>query len=154
MRLLNFDLERDVGAITLRGQGHDWDLHNCAHFEGFRCNGREDTLLLRWVSIMDAKRGCTMPWGDATNHARSCGLLFRGLRTLHLDAKNEPIKEFGDPTGLSGLSRTVPGKGQLGFRSEWRAGEDYHLFFEFDDGRSLEIGAGTVELVVNPPEIF
>jgi hypothetical protein len=151
MRLLNFQLERPVRTITIRGLGHDWDLHNCAGFAGFQLDGANGTLLLRWIAILEPKWGCTTtPWGDATNTARSCGLLFRRVHYLRVLATHEPGSSQPGGTGLSGLSKTAPGKGELGFRKHWSDDEESHLYFEFYEGQTLEVGAESVELVADP----
>lgn len=150
MQFVNFDLEQDVRTTTLRGLGGDWDLHNCADFQGFTYNTDDDMLLLRWVAMTDPDLGCVNPWGNDKNEVRSCGLRFSRLKFMQLTYPPSQQVGGGSIAGLSAISRTAPGKGELGFRSKWSPREECHLLFEFDDGRAIEIGAEAVELVINP----
>ena len=147
MILTNFDLNLPACATELVGLGHRWDLHSFADFEGLEVRLAQDIATLRWQVPTDCP--VDNPWGSPGNTSRGCAIVFTGLRALHLTPRHAEADAEGDKA-LSDVSKVTPELGSHRHREHWLPGEHFHLRFEFDSGRSLEVAADRAELVCIP----
>jgi len=140
MRLLNFDLGTPCRAIELTGLGCRWDLHNCAEFVGLAQHENGKTVVLEWRAPLNAVN----PWGDSTNSASGCRLIFWDKKTLILSLGNKvPTSEH---MVLADISKVDPNERLYRHRDSWESDQIFHLLFEFQGGRTIEIGAESAEL--------
>lgn len=141
MRFDNFDLTTPYGGIEIRGLGHNWDLHNFAHFQGFSFNPARDEVTMEW----HARSGQENPWGSRGNSARGCRLRFSGVLFLRATSRDRayPLEESRTVTALS---KATPEQGAYRFKEDWGPDEPFHLIIEFQDEREIEIGANVVRL--------
>jgi hypothetical protein len=74
-------------------------------------------------------------------------LSYAGLRQLIVSARDEELPLSQD-TCVSSIAKVTPGPGPVEFRvkTQWDADEPFHLWFQFQSARSIEIDAETVEL--------
>lgn len=143
MKLENFDLSESSCTIELQGLGHCWDLHNCAGFTGFAFSPERDELILEW-RVASAQEN---PWGSLGNRARGCQLRFRGISFLSMSPRDAACPS-SEALCLAGLSKVIPGEREYPHKDRWEPDEPFHLLFEFQDERTLEIGAAAVRLEV------
>lgn len=141
MRLVNFELRRPNHAVEIVAIGLNWDLHNWADFVGLEFNP-DDSLVLRWTAPATEN-----PWGDLNNNHAGCALVFRDLKLLRLGARDKDTLESDDRT-LAAISKVEPGEGPYRQRNEWAPADPFHLVFEFQSGRTLEIAAEEVEFTL------
>jgi hypothetical protein len=72
-----------------------------------------------------------------------------GLKLLIISARDEDLPYSEDLT-ISGIPKVIPGsaeKPEYRVRREWNSGDPFHLLFDFQSQRSIEIDADTVELI-------
>jgi hypothetical protein len=141
MKLINFDLERPFVAISLKGLGHEWDLHNFADFLGLRFDAADNSLSMTW----DASSHEGNPWGEPENTAKGCQLIFCNVTFLQMSGRDNEIP-LSEDLCLSSVSKVIPNTTEYRCRDDWGEGEEFNLLFEFHSERSLEIGAESVEL--------
>ncbi len=141
MKLINFDLEHPFSGIALEGLGHYWDLHNFAEFLGFNFGVPNNSLSLEW----DASSKEGNPWGDTGNKAKGCKLVFRNLAFLKMSGRNDEMP-LSEDLCLSEVSKVIPEMTEYRYKQKWVESEKFNLLFEFQSGRTLEIGAESVEL--------
>ncbi len=141
MRFENFDLSSPCGGIELTGLGHHWDLHNFADFNGFRFLPAQDEIWMEWT-VPTLERN---PWGSPGNSARACRLRFVGVTHFVMGARDRayPLTESDC---LESVSKAVPGELEHPFKDNREEDESFHLRFEFQDERRLDIGADRVVL--------
>ncbi|MBP7610713.1 MAG: hypothetical protein KA760_14530 [Steroidobacteraceae bacterium] len=136
VRLSNFECDDPIRAITLRGLGFEWDLHNFAEFVGLRFDASTGTLELEWAVPADREN----PWGSVDNLATGCRLRFAGVSSLHVQ-----LPDSEACTELIGISRVVPEGSEYRFKSQWSQDDPSNLLVEFRGGR-IEVGAESVAL--------
>ena len=144
MLLTNFELRKPSYSIELVGLGHNWDLHNFANLEGFEMQTTENRLTLRWT-VPDVEN----PWGSFGNSFRGCALVFSGVRGLSVTPR-DPNGIQKEDTDLAHVSKVTPESEPLEsyrHRERWEPGEMFHLRFEFQSGRAIEVAADSAELV-------
>ena len=121
MKLLNFAID---SSIEVSSDGLIWDLHNCGNFEGLDLLVDQNSVLMKWTAAY--------PWsGHGNNFSRDDEL---------------PLTE---DTCVAELFQVTPeGRDKhprLRSLYEWTS--DFHLFFRFQGGRTIEIGSRTVQLI-------
>jgi hypothetical protein len=138
MKILNFELSLPYHCIELRGLDFVWDLHNAGTFLGLTLNANDNTASMKWrVS------------GAPSTIFPGCELSFVGLKLLIISARDEDLRYSEDLT-ISGISKVTPGsaeKWEYRVRREWNSSDPFHLLFDFQSQRSIEIDADTVELI-------
>jgi hypothetical protein len=139
--LTNFDLRTPSYTIELVGLGCNWDLHNFADFEGLDVNTAENRATLRW-RVPNVEN----PWGSFDNAFRGCALVFTGLRALSV-TPHDPDHATTEDRDLATVSKVTPEPGPYRRRNQWESGEPFHLLFEFQSGRAIEVAADQAELV-------
>lgn len=147
MILSNFDLDRPARATQLIGLGHHWDLHSFVRFDGFEVRAREAEAILRWRVSTD--QAVDNPWGSPGNLSRGCELHFTGLRALHLTPRDAGA-DLEEDLALADVSKVTPESGTHRHREQWIEGQLFHMRFEFESGRSLEVAAKRATLVGIP----
>ena len=140
MDLKNFDLARPSHTTELHALGLHWDLHSFAEFEGLELRVAEDVAVLRW-----SVPGVENPWGSWENRYQGCRLVFRGVLAVHVTPR-DPGSERADDRALADISKVSPELGSNRHRESWPAGAPFHLRFEFESGRTIEVAAQSAEL--------
>ena len=138
MKLLNFELAAPSFAIELVGLDFVWDLHNAATFLGVSLDAASNTGLMKWAVS-----------GHPASRYQGCSLIFTGLKLLVVSARDHDLP-LSEDLCLSGISKVLPDprtESPLRMKPEWNENEPFHLLFEFQSRRSIEIDAETVELV-------
>lgn len=141
MKLLNFKLSEPSFSIELVGLGFVWDLHNSGKFLGINLDPSDNAAVMRW----------TVSGHPAAKYS-GCNLAFRDLRLMIISPRDEELP-FSEDLCVSGISKIVPGhteKPEYQTKRRWDVNEPFHLLFEFQSRRSIEINADTVELVGTP----
>jgi len=140
MKLLNFQLSQPFISIHLLGLDFTWDLHNAGTFHGLKLNASDNTLVMSW-SVE----------GNPAPKYSECDLVFTGLKLLIISPRDEELPNSEDSC-VSGISKVIPGTAdkpdsRMRMRREWAASDPFHLLFQFQSGRDIEIDAETVGLV-------
>ena len=139
MKLVNFTLAAESFSIELIGLGFVWDLHNSGDFLGVNVDSSNNTATMSWK----------IAGGQPAEKYSGCNLIFGDLSQLAVSARDEDLPVSEDLC-VSAISKIIPDQTkELQYRTkrEWHEGEPFHLFFEFQSKRSIEIDAETVELV-------
>jgi hypothetical protein len=138
MKLLDFELSKPSFAIELVGLGFVWDLHNSGDFLGLELRANNNTAIMRWTV-----------GGYSTASYLGCELVFRNLKLI-IVSERDPELPLSEDTCISGISKIVPDGGtkpEYRTRKHWNADDPFHLFFDFQSRRTIEIDAETVELI-------
>jgi len=141
MKLLNFDLSEPSFAIELVGLDFVWDLHNSGDFLGLELLAKDNTAIMRWA--VD---------GYTAAKYSGCELVFRNLKLMIVSERDHELP-LSEDTCISGISKIVPDRGikaEYRTRHHWSADDPFHLFFQFQSQRTIEIDAETVELIGIP----
>ncbi len=72
-----------------------------------------------------------------------------GSKLLIISARDEDLPYSEDLT-ISAISKVTPGsaeKPEYRVKREWNSSDPFHLLFEFQSERSIEVDADTVELI-------
>jgi hypothetical protein len=141
MKLINFELAQPSYAIELNGLGFVWDFHNAGEFLGIELNPSKNSILLKWRMS-----------GHASSQYSGCHLLFSGLKMLSISPRDEELPQSEDVT-VSGISMVTPEINKdvaYRVRRQWNPADPFHLVFEFQSRRSIELDAETVELIGLP----
>jgi hypothetical protein len=141
MNLINFDLAQPSYAIELNGLGVVWDLHNSGQFLGLDFNPRKNTMVMKW-----------RVGGHPSTQYSGCNLLFSGLKLMSISSRDEALRQSEDLT-VAGISMVTPEIGTdvaYRVRRQWNPDDPFHLVFEFQSRRSIELDAETVELIGVP----
>jgi len=147
MRFLNFDLSIPSFSIELIGLDFTWDLHNSGTFLGLNLNAADNTVVMTWKV---ERRSADKYFGlrPESKYSR-CKLVFTGLKLMIVSPRDEELPLSEDDC-VSGISKVVPEPAEepaYRMRQHWNPGVPFHLLFEFQSQRSIEIDAETVELV-------
>jgi|SRR5579859_4503479 len=138
MKLLNFELAAPSFAIELIGLDFVWDLHNAGKFLDVSVTAENNAALMKW----------TVSGHPAAKHS-GCSLIFAGLKLLVVSDRDHDLP-LSEDLCLSSISKVVPeprAEVPLRMKPQWNENEAFHLLFQFQSGRSIEIAAKTVELV-------
>lgn len=77
-------------------------------------------------------------------------MLFRTVTYLHMEGGDSADPTRNNDRTLAGVSKGVPREPTYRFKDAWEEGEPFHLVFQFINGREIELGSESVELVANP----
>jgi hypothetical protein len=141
MKLVNFSLDCNVGAIELNGLSHCWDLHNFSLLEMINYNLFTNILIITFSAPKIIN-----PWGDETNNFKKCLMFFSGVKKLNvvglLDSKN--ITNIS----LQDISFIKHGEVDPNYRKVDKIENEQDLGFliSFYGGIKIEIFAQTVEI--------
>ena len=138
MKLLNFELSSPSFSIELIGLNFVWDLHNSGTFLGMNLDPNSNVAILSWRVT-----------GHPAVKYSGCNLVFKGLKLMVVSARDQELP-FSEDLCISGVSKIVPDQTrepQYRTKREWHEGDPFHLLFEFQSRRSVEIDAEAVELV-------
>jgi hypothetical protein len=143
MKLVNFELATPSFSIELVGLGVLWDLHNTWSFEGVSLDSKNNTAVMKWM--IDDRPSAKYS---------GCRLIFTDLKRLAISARDEDLP-LSEDLCLSSVSKVLPEPNpEPAFRmkAQWGVDEAFHLLFQFQSRRSIEIDAETVELdgVISP----
>lgn len=141
MELVNFELSQPSFSIEFVGLGFVWDLHNSGKFLGITMNPDDNTAVMRW------KVG-----GHPQTKYSACDLVFAGLKLVIVSPRDEELP-YSEDLCVTGISKIIPEhRERLGYRTkrEWTVDDPFHLLFEFQSRRSIEISSETVELIGIP----
>jgi hypothetical protein len=143
MRLINFDLRTPSFGIELIGLGFVWDLHNSGTFLGVNFGTNDNTAVMRW--LIEGQTGAD---DHPATKFSGCELAFRALNLMIISSRDRGLP-LSEDLCISGISKVVPGdtKAEYRTRRQWNAEDPFHLLFEFQSQRSMEIDAETVELI-------
>jgi len=137
MTLLNFELVTPSFAIELVGLDYVWDLHNAGRFLGVSLDAAKNTASMKW-EVSGAPMG----------KYAGCSLMFAGLKFLVVSARDHELP-LSEDSCISNISKVLPDprlESPLRMKAQWKEDEPFHLLFEFQSRRSIEIEAETVEL--------
>jgi hypothetical protein len=136
--MLSFELSQSSFAIELIGLGFVWDLHNAGQFLGVSVEVSDNTAIMSWrVS------------GHPAAKFSGCRLVFRNLKAMVISPRDEGLP-ISEDLCVSGISKVIPeatAKPEYRTKRQWGSADPFHLLFQFQSGRSIEISAETVELV-------
>jgi hypothetical protein len=96
-----------------------------------------------------------MKWrvgGHPSTQYSGCNLLFSGLKLMSISSRDEALRQSEDLT-VAGISMVTPEIGTdvaYRVRRQWNPDDPFHLVFEFQSRRSIELDAETVELIGVP----
>ena len=138
MKLMNFELSEPSFSVELLGLNFLWDLHNAGKFLGINVEASDNTAVMRW----------TVSGHPAAKYS-GCNLVFTGLKLIIVSPRDEELP-YSEDLCVSGMSKVIPElaeKPQYRRKREWSPSDPFHLFFEFQSRRSIEIDAETVELI-------
>ena len=141
MKLINFELAQPSYAIELNGLGFVWDFHNAGEFLGLDLSPGKNSILLKWRMS-----------GQPSSQYSGCHLLFSGLKLLHISPRDEKLPQSEDLT-VAGISMVTPETSKevaYRVRRQWNPSDPFHLVFQFQSRRSIELDAETVELIGVP----
>ena len=134
MKLVNFGLSTPSFGIELVGLEVFWDLHNTWSFQGVSLNTKNNTAVMRWM--IDGRPSTTL------------SLIFTNLKLLSISERADDLP-LSEDLCVSSVSKVLPEPNpEPAFRmkAQWDSNEAFHLLFQFQSGRSIEIDAETVEL--------
>jgi hypothetical protein len=137
MKLLNFAID---SSIELTSDGLIWDLHNCGNFEGLDLLVDQNSVLMKWTEAY--------PWSGHGNNFSGVNLFFRDLYFLEIGARDDELPLTEDTCVAELFQVTPEGRDKdprLRSLHEWT--NDFHIFFRFRGGRTIEIGSRTVQLI-------
>jgi hypothetical protein len=143
MKLVNFELATPSFGIDLVGLGVFWDLHNSWSFQGISLYTKNNTALMRWV--IDDRPSAKYS---------GCNLIFTELKLLVVSARDGDLP-LSEDRCVSSVSKVLPEPNpepEFRMKARWDVNEAFHLLFQFQSGRSIEIDAETVELVGVTPD--
>ncbi len=141
MQLINFELAQPSYAIELNGLGFVWDLHNSGEFLGLYLNTIENAIVMKW-----------RVGGHPSTQYSGCNLLFSGLKLMSISPRDEELPQSEDVT-VAGISMVTPEINKdvaYRVRRQWNPDDLFHLAFQFQSRRSIELDAETVELIGVP----
>ena len=141
MKLRNFDLQNPSATIILLGLGVEWDLHNFAIFQGLAYDTTQNAVLLQWTVPRVEN-----PWGSVNNHFAGCTLRFQNVSALTISPRR-PDALAEDDACMSGVSKVLPESDEYRHLDTWPPHRAFHLRFEFESGRTIEIAAESAELI-------
>ncbi|MGC4064868.1 MAG: hypothetical protein QM784_09540 [Polyangiaceae bacterium] len=138
----NFELSGRVQGIQLLAFGKNWDLHNFADFVAITHDVRAREVCLKWRVPPEVAN----PWGDYSNHASGCDLVFTGVRSLRMCPSNGwPHPE--DDLTVEEIAIVVPGGSTETEYAFADPTSDFALRFDFCSRAWLEIVADRVRLI-------
>jgi len=147
MRFLNFDLSEPSFSIELIGLDFTWDLHNSRIFLGLNMNAADNTSVMRWKF---ERRATVKYFGlHPVSKYSGCKLVFTDLKLMMVSRRDEELPLSEDDC-VSGISKVIPEPAEepaYRMRQHWNPSDPFHLLFQFQSQRSIEIDAETVELV-------
>jgi len=140
MKLVNFGLSTPSFGIELVGLEVFWDLHNTWSFQGVSLNTKNNTAVMRWM--IDGRPSTTL------------SLIFTNLKLLSISERADDLP-LSEDLCVSSVSKVLPEPNpepEFRMKAQWDPNEAFHLLFQFQSGRSIEIDAETVELdgVIGP----
>ncbi len=141
MKLINFELAQPSYAIELNGLDFIWDLHNGGEFLGLDLNPNKNSILLKWRIS-----------GHPSSQYSGCHLLFSGLKLMYISPRDQELPQSEDLT-VSGISMVTPeltNDAAYRVKQHWNPDDRFHLIFQFQSRRSIELDAETVELIGVP----
>jgi len=133
----NFKLATPSFCIGLVGLDSYWDLHNGLSFQSFSLDAKGNIAAMTWTAS-----------GHAPIMYSGCRLVFIGLKLLVISARDGDLP-LSEDLCVSSVSMVLPEPNpEPAFRmkAQWDENEVFHLLFQFQSGRSIEIDAETVEL--------
>jgi hypothetical protein len=137
MKLLNFAIDSSIELIS---NGLIWDLHNCGKVDGLDLLVNENSVLMKWTAAY--------PWSGHGSNFSGVNLLFKDLYFLEIGPRDDELPLTEDNC-VADLFQVAPeGRDRdprLRALYEWTS--DFHLFFQFQGRRTIEIGSRTVELI-------
>jgi hypothetical protein len=122
--------------------GKNWDLHNFADFTGFSFDAPSRRLQLGWL-VRESEKN---PWGDPTNHARSCSLHFEGVNYLQVGPRKSSLPYEEDLT-LEEIVRVRPGESSHDEYALAASDGVFALRFQFYSEAWIEVIADRVRLL-------
>ena len=137
MRLVNFELSKPSYSIELIGLDTVWDLHNNGHFRGIDVNPNDNTAVMKWTLL-----------GNTATTYSGCNLIFQNLKLLLVSPRDDEFP-YSEDLCISGISKIIPDhaeKPEYRTKRRWRPSDTFHLLFQFESQRSIEINAESVEL--------
>jgi hypothetical protein len=96
-----------------------------------------------------------MKWrmgGSSSTQYSGCNLLFSGLKMMSISPRDEGLPQSEDLT-VAAISMVTPEINKdVSYRvkRQWNPDDLFHLVFQFQSRRSIELDAETVELVGVP----
>jgi len=137
MRLSNFELSAPSFSIELIGLDFIWDLHNAGDFLGIYLQTNDNSAIMTWKIS-----------GHPATKFSGCRLVFKGLRMMVVTARDAGLPLSEDHC-VAGISQVIPNAGDKPENRIRQSVQDdaFNLLFQFQSGRSIEIGAEVVELV-------
>ncbi|HEY2845107.1 MAG TPA: hypothetical protein VGJ09_15700 [Bryobacteraceae bacterium] len=137
MKLLNFELETPYFGIALVGLDFLWDLHNVFTFLSVNLDATSNVAVMTWTAS-----------GHTPITYSGCRLVFSGLKLLVISARDGDLP-LSEDLCVSSISKVLPEPSlepELRMKAQWGSNEAFHLLFQFQSGRSIEIDADAVEL--------
>jgi hypothetical protein len=125
-------------GIELNGLGFVWDLHNAGNYVGLDFNPTENAIIMKW-----------RVGGHPSTQFSGCNLLFSGLKLMSISPRDEQMPQSEDLT-IAGISMVIPEIDKdvkYRVRRQWNPNDPFHLVFQFQSRRSIELDAETVELI-------
>jgi hypothetical protein len=144
MQLLDFCVQDEPGVV-LRSDAPTttrYDLHNFVDFVGLTYDVATRTLQLAFAVHSDVSN----PWGDPSNKASGCTLVFREVGSLSVSPRDEAMPVSEDLT-LEWCGRAEKG---LSTEDSWEFphSEQSTVFrLAFRGGTAIEVVSSTIELV-------
>jgi hypothetical protein len=139
MKLENFELVTPSLGIELVGLDLFWDLHNGFRFLSFSLDAKSNSALMTWT---------------VSGHAHlpsvysGCTLVFVDLKRLVISPRDRDLP-LSEDLCVSSVSKVLPepnAEPEFRMKTHWDVNEAFHLLFQFQSGRSIEIDAETVAL--------
>jgi hypothetical protein len=151
MVLVNFTFAERFESVVLISSGVAWDLHNWASFHRLMFNPADGSLDLHWVPapVSEIVHGHGITAQNSDGSVSEFHLVFRDVQFLRMRGAEKAVAFPENEGTLHGVSFVRPGDTAPSLRIADPAAEEFHLFFKFTSGRTLEIGAGTAEMLLN-----
>ncbi len=130
MKLVNFELSQPSFSIEFVGLGFVWDLHNSGMFLGITINPNDNMAVMRW------KIG-----GNPETRYSACDLVFASLKLMIVSPRDEDLP-YSEDLCVAGISKIIPEyreRPEYRTKREWNVDDPFHLVFEFQSRRSIEI---------------